>query len=193
MKPLNHFVVKVEKRFNDTMEVGDKSIYLDSKWNEFEHRICYGEIESTPSRHSTGAKKGDTLFFHHHVTTTDHHKIDEDLYLASVGGWRPHAIAYRRKSDGEIVMLGAWLFVEPTEVSKEDSVSDSGIVTQLGINVKDRDVAKVIAPTPYLAEQGVKSGDIVGFSSDADYKMTLDDGSVVYRMMEDNLLYVEES
>jgi len=192
MKALNHFVVKVDKPFNDTVELGDKSIYLDSKWNEFENRICYGEIESPPSRHNTGAKKGDTLFFHHHVTTTDNLRIYDNLYVASYGGWKPHAIAYRRKSDGEIVMLGNWIFVEPSKVKKEDSVTESGIVKQLGINVKDRDVAKVIAPTEYMIEQGVKAGDIVGFTKDADYKMTLDDGSVVYRMAEDNLLYVEE-
>ena len=30
MKALNHFVVRVDKVFNDTMEVGEKSIYLDS-------------------------------------------------------------------------------------------------------------------------------------------------------------------
>ena len=43
-----------------------------------------------------------------------------------------------------------------------------------------------------MKEQGVESGDIVGFSADADYKMVLDDGSVVYRMVEDNIMYVEE-
>ena len=193
MKSLNHFIVKVEKRFNDTLDVNGQEIYLDSKWNEFEHRICYGEIASAPIRHNTGAKEGDTLFFHHHVTTTDHFKVDEGLYLSTYQEYRPHSIAYRRKEDGEIVMLGDWLFVEPAEVEKVDKVTDSGIVTELGINVKDRDVATVVAPTEYLKVQGVKAGDRVGFSKDADYKMKLDDGSIVFRMTEDHLLYVEES
>jgi hypothetical protein len=193
MKSLNHFLVKVEKRFNDTLDVAGKDIYLDSKWNEFENRICFGEIVSTPLRHDTGAKEGDTLFFHHHVTTTDTYLMDTDVYMSTYGEFRPNSIAYRRKEDGEIVMLGDWLFVQPHEVEKVDSVTSTGIVTELGINVKDRDVAKVVSPTSHLISQGVKGGDIVGFSKDADYKMTLDDGSVVYRMTEDHLLYVEES
>lgn len=193
MKALNHFVVRVDKVFNDTMEVGDKSIYLDNKWNEFEHRICHGVIVSPPTRHDTGAKAGDTLFFHHHVTTTDNLRIYDNMYVASYGGWKPHAIAYRRKKDGEIVMLGNWIFVEPAEIDKTDQVTGSGIVTQLSHNIKDRDVAKVMVPTDYMKEQGVESGDIVGFSADADYKMVLDDGSVVYRMVEDNIMYVEEN
>jgi len=192
MKSLNDFIVRVEKAFNDTLNLGDKEIYLDSKWNEFENRICYGEIVCAPSRLDTGAKPGDTLFFHHHVTTTEYYKLDEDLYVSSFGSFRPNSIAYRRKEDNEIVMLGNWLFVEPWEVDKTDKVTDSGIITQLGINVKDRDVAKVVTPTSYLKEQGVVKGSIVGFSADADYKMILDDGSVVYRMTEDHLLYVEE-
>lgn len=192
MKALNHFVVRVKKPFVDTLELGEETIYLDSKWNEFENRICYGEIVSPPTRHNTGAKRGDTLFFHHHVTTTDNLKIYDNMYVASYGGWKPHAIAYRRKKDGEIVMLGNWIFVEPAEVDKTDRVTDSGIVVELGINVKDRDVAKVLVPTEYMREQGVSAGDIVGFTADADYKMVLDDGSIVYRMTEDNVLYVEE-
>lgn len=192
MKALNHFVVRVDKKFNDEMKVGDKSMYLDPKWDEFGHRICYGEIVSSPSRHKTGAKPGDTLFFHHHVTTTDALHVYDNMYVASYGGWRPHAIAFRRKSDGEIVMLGRWVFVKPTEVDKSDKVTDGGIVKELGIHVKDRNVAIMINPTEFLAEQGVETGDVVGFDKDADYKMKLDDGTIVYRMQEDHLMYVEK-
>ena len=131
------------------------------------------------------------LFFHHHVTTTDNLRIYDNM-CRQLRRVKPHAIAYRRKKDGEIVMLGNWIFVEPAEVDKTDQVTESGIVTELGHNIKDRDVAKVMVPTDYMKERGVKSGDIVGFSADADYKMVLDDGSVVYRMVEDNIMYVEE-
>lgn len=57
MKALHHFIVRVPKRFEDTIEVGGQELYLDSKWNEFENRIAYGEIVSVPLRYGSDAKR----------------------------------------------------------------------------------------------------------------------------------------
>ncbi len=191
MKSLNHFFVKVEKRFNDTLNVAGKDIYLESKFDEFENRICFGEIVSAPLRHATGAKEGDTLFFHHHVTTTKDLSIGDDTYIARYSTGRGDAIAYRCKDTGEISMLGHWIFVVPTEES-QDVVTESGLVSRLAIHNKNENLAKMFKPSDYLSQQGVTEGSIVCFTKDADYKMTLDDGSVVFRMTEDNLNYVKD-
>jgi hypothetical protein len=48
-------------------------------------------------------------------------------------------------------------------------------------------------PHKELARQGVNVGDVVGFDRDSDYKMKLDDDTVVYRMRLDDISYVKTS
>lgn len=196
MKPLNHFVVSVEKRFKDSIEVGGKELFLDSKFNEFEHRIAYGEIVGAPVRHNTGAEKGDTLFFHHHVITNANLALGNNEYICMYGTGLndvKQAIAYRSKKDGKLRMLSDWIFVEPIEAEDGDIVSEGGIVLETAQKRIRKDVARVIEPDEELIRNGVKAGDVVGFDRASDYQMTLDDGSIVYRMRSEDISYVEES
>lgn len=192
MKTLNHFFVKVPNKKKETLKLGDKEIFLDTRFNEFEHRICYGEILSSPSKHATGAKQGDTLFFHHHVNSAANCIVDEEkgIYMAvydPVNKRGSHAIAYR-DSEGEIHMLADWVFLEPLEVDEKEEVSDSGII--IAITKESKDEARVFSPSDSMIKEGVVKGDVVGFLKDRDYKMVLDDSSVVYRMRADDIPYV---
>jgi len=193
MKSLRNFLVKVPKKTENTVNVGGKEIFIETKFNEFDHRISFGEILSVPAKFDTGAEPGDTLIFHHHVTSSKGLDVGEDTYIVNHDegvGTLSHAFAYRRKSDGELVMLCDWLFVQPID-DPEDDVEDSGIVTKLGAFKERRDVAKVYMPHPDLSRQGVVPGDIVGFEKHSDYKVKLDNGDVVYRMRVSNISYVE--
>ena len=193
MNALNHFIVHVPKKHEDTVKVGDKDIFLDPKFNEFEHRISYGEIVSAPSKYDTGAKPGDTLIFQHHVTTNKSLSIGDNNHVAMYDAENGHlsqCIAYRSKKTGELKMLCDWLFVEPVEEEQEDT-EHNGIVTELESFKKARDVARVYMPHPELEEQGVRVGDVVGFDKHADYKIKLDNGDIVYRMRVSNISYVE--
>lgn len=196
MKPLNHFVVSVEKRFKDTVKLGEQEIFLDSKFNEFEHRIAYGEIVATPIKHDTGAKEGDTLFFHHHVIMNTNLSLGDGKYVCMYGT-EPHdvkhAIAYRSKDDGSLHMLADWIFVEPIEADAGEILSDSGLVLETAQKRIRKDVARVIEPDEELIRNGVKAGDVVGFDRASDYQITLDDGSIVYRMRSEDISYVEEA
>ncbi len=196
MKPLNHFVVSVEKRFKDTVKVGEQEIFLDSKFNEFEHRIAYGEIVGAPIKHDTGAKEGDILFFHHHVIMNENLSLGGGRYICMYGKGEhdiKQAIAFRSKASGKLTMLADWIFVEPIEDDGEDIVSDTGIVLETAKKRIRKDVARVIEPDEELERNGVKAGDVVAFDRAADYQITLDDGSVVYRMRSEDISYVEES
>ena len=196
MKPLNHFVVSVEKRFKDTVQLGDTEIFLDSKFNEFEHRIAYGEIVGSPIKHDTGAKEGDTLFFHHHVIMNENLALGDGKYICMYGTGVhdvKQAIAYRSKDDGKLHMLADWIFVEPIEAHDGDILSESGLVLETAQKRIRKDVARVIEPDEELIRNGVKSGDVVGFDRASDYQMTLDDGTIVYRMRSEDISYVEES
>ena len=191
MKSLRHFFVEVPEKTTGTITVGGKELYIDTRFNEFEHRVCHGKVLSAPNSFETGVKKGDTLFFHHHVTISDNLRIDDGVYMAVLNYSNhrgSHAIAYRN-SDGELRMLADWVFLEPVESSNEEEVTEGGVIIVSHEEKKEAE-ARVVTPSKRMLEQGVKKGDVVGFLPDRDYKMTLDDDSIVYRMTDDDILYV---
>ena len=195
MKVLRHFVVEVPKKHNDTVKVGEQEIYIDTRFNEFEHRICHGVVVSAPYLFETGVKEGDTLFFHHHVTQNKSLALGDDKYIVVYDQENPrssHAIAYRDK-DSQLHMLSEWVFVQPPEKDVEEEVTESGIIVDLKTKEEDDKTAIIFMPHPTLIEQGVEVGDEVGFDFGSDYKMKLDDDSIVYRMRLDDLSYVIKS
>jgi co-chaperonin GroES (HSP10) len=195
MKALRHFIVNVPSKTNDTIKLGDKEIFLDTRFDEFNHRICYGLVVSAPHVIETGVKEGDLLFFHHHVTQNKTLSLGDDNYLVVYDEENPrgsHAIAYR-DSEGELHMLSEWVFVQPIEDETEEEVTLSGIIIDIKVKERDDREAIVFMPHKELARQGVKVGDVVGFDRDSDYKMKLDDDTVVYRMRLDDISYVKTS
>lgn len=194
MKALRHFIVNVPSKTKDTVQLGDKEIFIDTRFNEFDHRICYGRVVSAPHVIETGVKEGDTLFFHHHVTQNKSLALGEDNFICVLDQENPrgsHAIAYRNK-EGELHMLSEWLFVQPVEDEVEEEVTESGIILDLNIKEKDEREAVVYMPHEELKAQGVEVGDVVGFDRDSDYKMKLDDETIVYRMRLDDISYVKK-
>ena len=68
MRSLKKFVVELKKRLNDTMTLDNGvELYVDTKYNEFDHRVTEGPIISVPAKYDSGAQPGDTLYFHHLV------------------------------------------------------------------------------------------------------------------------------
>ena len=194
MKALRHFIVNVPSKTKDTVQLGDKEIFIDTRFNEFDHRICYGRVVSAPYVIETGVKEGDTLFFHHHVTQNKSLALGEDNFICVLDQENPrgsHAIAYRNK-EGELHMLSEWLFVQPVEDEVEEEVTESGIILDLNIKEKDEREAVVYMPHEELKAQGVEVGDVVGFDRDSEYKMKLDDETIVYRMRLDDISYVKK-
>jgi len=193
MNALNHFIVNVPKKHEDTIKLGDTEIFLESKFNEFDHRISHGEIVSVPMRYDTGAKPGDTLIFHHHVTMNKALSLGDNNHVAMYDDENTNlsqCIAYRCKDTGDLHMLCDWLFVEPIEPPSDDT-EESGIVTKLGAFKEQRDVARIYMTHPDLERQGVSVGDVVGFEKNSDYRIKLDNGDIVYRMLVANISYVE--
>ena len=62
MRSLRHYLVRIPNRFKETIKVGDKELYLDAKFNEFEYRFMEGEVIAIPEKFDFPVKKGDTLF-----------------------------------------------------------------------------------------------------------------------------------
>ena len=82
MNCLDKFIINIPKKVQDTKKIGDVEIYIETKFNEFEHRIPYGEVVSVPLKYKTPVKVGDILYIHHHVI--------QEPYLHYLQNFRSH-------------------------------------------------------------------------------------------------------
>lgn len=184
----NAFIVKIPKKFKDTIKVGDKELYLDPKFDEFGNRVCHGEIVSLPLTYEGGASVGDLLFFHHHVILNDGLHLGESLYLVTYykeSGYNSHAYAYAR--DGAVSMIDDWVFL--------DAFDPSGLREENGIILmKDKEQhnnrSAVSFDSEALSELGIGKGDVVGFTKNSDYEMEVL-GKRYWRMLVSDIVYKE--
>ena len=190
MKALNHFIVHIPKKFKDEVSFNGSSLKLVNKFNEFYHRVNSGKIVNVPK----GIDKkhiGDTMYFHHHVVIEQRYDIGDNLYLVqydSNGGYGNHAIGIENK-DSDITMLGDWCFVAPP-VEKEEAPSDYVVILSL---TEEPELEGILLSIPKDSEWiGAKSGDMVGYTKDSEYKMELLNGDKVYRMRTTELVYVKK-
>lgn len=188
MRPLYDFIVEVPKLFNDTVEVNGTKLFKDTRWDDFEGRISYGTIKAIPLKANipSKVKVGDTLVFHHHVNQQpDKYGLNDDCYLVA---WHPTNIqgqAYMViHEDESVTVLGDWIILEATEDAEEEITSDSGLF--LGTQkVEAKQEAVVAYPSEGTEELGLEVGDLVMYSKNADYRITLPNGSQVFRMKPD--------
>lgn len=196
MRTLTSFIVKLEKTRKDTVKMGDKELYLESRYEEFQHRVTGGEIVSVPAKYDLGVKPGDTLYFHHHVVTQRGQALDldlsDDLYVVMfsdeslIGN---QAIAFRSKDTGEVSTLGGWVLLRPIP-------EDNGNRTVNGIEVvsikeKPTKKAEFIYGSAKSAHMHVSPGDTVYFKKGSDYEIEVD-GETLLRIRPEDLIYVEE-
>lgn len=189
MKAIYDFFVRLPKAFNDEVEVGDTTIYLDPKWNEFENRKMEAEIVAVPLKYDTGAEVGDTLYFHHHVLIAGNgtrQRVQDDIYYVKYNpdnSQSTQAYAYKNKN-GDVQLLSEWIFLDP-EDQPDEEVTESGIITEL----KKPDFNQfgyVIYDSPAVKELGLNAGDKVMIMKNADYRMKVD-GKEVYRTHIDHI------
>ena len=191
MRPLHQYIVKIPKKFKDEISFGDGKLQLVNKFNEFEHRVNFGEIVSCPKHCPVQTCEGAILYFHHHVVMEQRYDIGDNLYLVNydpLGGYNNHAIAIE-KEDGDITMLGDWCFVAPADEPEEET-SSSGII----LSIKEEpELEGELLTLPSDSEWiGASVGDMVGYTKNSEYEMELSDGTKVYRMRTTELVYVKE-
>jgi len=184
MRSLHDFFVRMPKAFNEELKIGDKSIYLDPKWNEFENRKMSAEVYAVPEKYNTGVKPGDTLYFHHHVVISNEGKgqlLEDDIYFVRFDPYNSgntQAYAYKCQDTGEIHLLSEWIFLTPEE-QEDEEVTESGIITELK-KPEYNMFGYVLYDSPAVQELGLKKGDKVMIMKNADYRMEID-GEEVYR------------
>jgi co-chaperonin GroES (HSP10) len=185
MRPLYDFIVHVPKLFGDTVEVAGIELIKDTRWDDFKGRVSYGTIKAIPAKADLpeSVKVGDTLVFHHHVNQQpEKYGIGEDHYLVA---WHPTEIngqAYMViHQDESVTVLGDWVILEATEDKEVDVVSEGGLFLGTEL-VEAKQEAKVLYPSAGTEELGLGVGDLVMYGKNADYRITLPDGSQVFRM-----------
>lgn len=190
MKSPFNFLVRLPKAFNDEIKLGEQSLYLDSKWNEFQNRKMEAEVHSVPAKYDTGVKPGDTLYFHHHVVIKGNglgQVIDGDIYYVNYdpeNSRNTQAYAYKCQDTGEIKLLSEWIFLKPEE-QEEEEVSDSGIILEIK-KPEYNMYGYVLYDSEAVRELGLNVGDKVMIMKNADYEMEID-GQKVYRTHIDHI------
>lgn len=185
MRPLYDFIVHVPKLFGDTLEVAGIELIKDTRWDDFKGRVSYGTIKAIPAKADLpeSVKVGDTLVFHHHVNQQpEKYGIGEDHYLVA---WHPTEIngqAYMViHEDDSVTVLGDWVILEATEDKEVDVISAGGLFLGTEL-VEAKQEAAVLYPSAGTEELGLEVGDVVMYGKNADYRITLPDGSQVFRM-----------
>lgn len=194
MRPLEAFIVTMEKKLNDTITIaGGIELYVDPKYDEFKHRINEAEVVAVPYKFETGVSPGDTLYFHHHVVVNDGQPITgkENSYIVrySETAMDNQAIAYKKKDTEEVVPLGGWVVLEPV-IEEKEKLSEIIEVVQLKEDLIKK--GKVAFYADYFDEIGIKVGDIVAFNPKIGYVFKID-GKDYFRIRLIDLLYVEAS
>jgi len=193
MRTYNFFVVEITSVTKDTIKTdGGLELYVDSRFNEFEHRTQCGKVVAVPFKFDTGVEVGDELYFHHHVVLNDGQPLTgyENHYLVAYdpeSAVNSQAIAYKDK-DGEIHPLSAWSLVEQIQEEREEKSDLVEVVT-----LKEKPVTKgrIAFDTQHVKDLGLKVGDVVAFKKNMDYDVTIGDKKYG-RVRTNDFLYVEE-
>ena len=189
MKPLYDFVVEIGKLYQDDIKLSDGTTLIkDTRFDDFEGRISYGTIKAIPAKWDIPEKVqiGDTLVFHHHVNQQpDKFGLGDDCYLVAYHPTEIMGQAYMViHQDGSVTVLGTWVILEAVPDVEEEVISAGGLY--LGTQkVETKNEAVVLYPSKGTEEAGIEVGDLVIYKQNADYRITLPDGSQVFRMKPD--------
>ena len=196
MKTLDIFVLELEKKLNDTITTdGGLELYVDSRFNEFEHRVNEATVVCSPVKHNTGVEVGDTLYFHHLVVINDGQPLtgDDNHYLVRYDPSHTvnnQAIAYKSAKSGHIYSLGGWTLLSPVEEGP-DPGDQSDLIELVKLTDSPVRKARVAFNAPWVEELGLSVGDVVGIKKNRDYELTID-GDKYFRVRAEDILYVEE-
>ena len=175
MNSIYNFIISTGNRYNNTVEVEDKELIVNTEITErdavFVNRI--GTVVGTPLAIHTPVEIGDEVIVHHNIfrrwfdvrgnerNSGDY--IDEDKYKVAMD----QVFAYRRPG-GEWLATPGYCFVEPI-VGKTNNWDTSNELELIGHIQIGNELL------------GLDRGDLVGFRPNTEYEFTID-GKKLYRI-----------
>lgn len=193
MRPLEDFVVEVEKRFNDEYTLSDGSvIYIETKYDEFNNRTVEGKVVAVPYKYETNVKVGDTMYFHHHVVIQKAQPIPLDeaknQYIVKYNETETlacQAIAYKDQETGEIKTLGGWVLLEKVE---QETPEAEGLIEVVKLDKEAISSGRFTTHNKKSEHLDIREGEMVYFRPNIAYEITID-GKDYLRMRPEDLLY----
>lgn len=180
MRTKNYVWVRYPKQFENTIQHGSLTLYLDSSYSPEWHSVLHGVVHSAPETNDFGIQEkliedwefvvGDTIWFHYLASDEDQmHKENGENYLRV-----PMNQIFCYVRSGKITCYGGYVLaksifdddVEQVEVEGKmipAKLSTSGLVTDLDISFREN-LSKVVhigLPLKGEEELGVVPGDIV--------------------------------
>lgn len=178
MNLLNEYVVKVNRSKEETVKIGDTELFLDTRFNQYEHITQEGIVVSLPQKHNyiiDDIRIGDVVFFHHFTC------LDENDVSADFGGEREYYRCqsiniYARKRGDDLKSLHDIVLCDFIEENESDIKTSSGIFLKSNVDRLFRKAIVTHCP---------KDFDFIGkqiyYQYNHDYEMTID-GKRKYRM-----------
>lgn len=196
MKSMKGFIVSIPKKTKDSVTLaGGIEIFMDTKYDEFRHRVMDGEVVALPAKHETDVKVGDTIYFHHHVVVQGGTPLPgyEDCYTVMfhpTSAMDSQAFAHKCAETDKVKSLSSWCLLEFVEEKHADDL-ESDAIKLVDFTKKAPTKGRVAYMSKEAKDMGIKSGDVVGIDKNRDYRVVVD-GKDYYRTRSDDFMYVED-
>ncbi len=184
---------KDSKRVTTIVGHNGEKLLLDTDFNKYHHATQVGEVAFAPQIidkeyiNDNPVKQGDMVVFHHFVCHEDNAVIygGEVLYKCE------YYHLWGKIVNSKLEPLEEFIFIEPILEPEENMKTSAGLLLR-----EDRALMKGIGRVWSLSKQakkiGLRLGDIVFFTKDADYDIKIADMDL-YRMSIRNIIGVERN
>ena len=181
MRSVYDFIVTpVGNRYNNEIEVGDKSLILNTSIEKFKFINKTAKVVSIPLAYSTPIKEGDEIIIHHNVFRRYYNQqgkdvnsskfFKEDHYFC-----QPDQI-YLYKRNGVWKSFMDRCFVSP--------IKETSFLT----SQKEKELIGILKyGNKSLEESGIVSGDLIGFTPNSEFEFTID-GEKLYCMKSNDIV-----
>lgn len=187
MRSVFNFIIKSNKRYNNSKDIEGKELILNTEISERDYMYTnrIGIVKAIPAIIKTPIKPGDSVILHHNVfrrwidirgkEKDSSSRIQENDYMVA-----PDQI-YAYKRNGKWKCLDEYCFVKPI---KEDS--------KWSVLREQKLLGKLVYSNEYLESLGLSVGDMVGFSPDSEYEFNINDEKL-YRVLSNQITIKYES
>lgn len=189
------FLVRADKDLKKTLSIkghDGKFLFLDTDFGKYEHATQVGEIASTPLEispqylYDNQLSEGDKIIFHHFVVQPDNsiRSDGEELFRCD------YFHIWCKIKDEKIHPLEDFIFVEPILEPESSLWSENKLVQTKTKREFLQNQGIVFAASKSAKIKGVKVGDKVFFTNNADYDIKIID-KLLWRMRIRNIIGIE--